>query len=385
MGLILGLAGASMNDALGAATRAHIPMFRDLGHELREINFSRPDAQVRLQEAMNEGGIEFGFSAMGGAADLRTRTGDGTDRNLWESLEVPFLSLMGDTPAYFFDRHVALSRWHGCLYFFPEHLAFRKRLPLTRGMYGLIPPFPFDAKPSSAIDFKAKSKGRLLFLKNGNDPRRLLDAWRETLAAPAFVMLAEMASDLSSRVNGDDVCNLDAYVCAHLGQKGFEIDEFITLRLYLVAQLDDYLRRVKSTMLGTVLAEFPVDIQGHNWEHVEFSGSRARYLPGGDYTESGSQIERALAIIDMSPNTQGAPHDRPMRASDCILFASPIAKRSSPANSRTLTHSRSTSRLRASASVSRSPCPIPSVRWSWASRRPHTSGATAGPRISGIT
>jgi hypothetical protein len=84
--------------------------------------------------------------------------------------------------------------------------------------------------------------------------------------------------------------------------------------LLFVAQLDDYLRRIKSTMLGRVLADFPVDIQGYNWEHVDLSRARARYRPGGDYLESGSQIRNALGVIDMSPNTRLAPHDRPLRA-----------------------------------------------------------------------
>src|SRR6185503_18973238 len=76
----------------------------------------------------------------------------------------------------------------------------------------------------------------------------------------------------------------------------------------------DYLRRIKSTMIGRVLSEFPVDIQGFNWEHLGLSRSRARYRPGGDYLESGLQIRAALGVIDMSPNTRLAPHDRSLRA-----------------------------------------------------------------------
>ena len=49
------------------------------------------------------------------------------------------------------------------------------------------------------------------------------------------------------------------------------------------------------------VAEFPVEIRGFNWEHVDFAGKRATYVPGGDYTQSRSEIIGALRLIDMSP------------------------------------------------------------------------------------
>ena len=67
-------------------------------------------------------------------------------------------------------------------------------------------------------------------------------------------------------------------------------------------------------MVADVIADFPVQIQGFNWEHMDFSGRRATYVKGGDYTQSRQQIVDSLGLIDMSPNTQRAPHDRPMRA-----------------------------------------------------------------------
>jgi hypothetical protein len=67
-------------------------------------------------------------------------------------------------------------------------------------------------------------------------------------------------------------------------------------------------------MMGRVLADFPIEIRGINWEHVDFTGKRARYTPGSDYTQTGDEIRSSLGIVDMSPNTGLAPHDRPMRA-----------------------------------------------------------------------
>ncbi len=314
MPVILALVGQSMNDALGAATRAHQPMFERLGYEFREVNFSKPDASEVLNNSVAEGDIEFVFSAMGMGGDFRTKNQDDQDLNLWEAIHVPFISLLGDIPGYFFDRHVAATSWHAPLYFFPDHLLIRKRLPFPASICGVIPPIPFDATRSETIDFKKKESGRLLFLKNGNDPEQLVRVWREGLPAPTFLLLAELASTLASSLNSDAATDIDAAVTSAFASRGWDIEGSLQLRLLFMAQLDDYLRRVKSTMLGRVLAEFPVDIQGFNWEHVDFSGKRARHLPGGDYVASGDQIRQSLGVIDMSPNTRLAPHDRPMRA-----------------------------------------------------------------------
>ena len=47
---------------------------------------------------------------------------------------------------------------------------------------------------------------------------------------------------------------------------------------------------------------------------MDFSGRKAKYFHGGDYTESRQRIVDSLGLVDMSPNTQRAPHDRAMRA-----------------------------------------------------------------------
>ncbi|HEV2172371.1 MAG TPA: hypothetical protein VGR71_02335 [Nitrospira sp.] len=127
-------------------------------------------------------------------------------------------------------------------------------------------------------------------------------------------MLTDLASDLAGQMHNDKGCNIDAVVCAYFRDKGFDVEPLTNLRILFVAQLDDYLRRVKSTSMAEILRNFPVEIHGYNWEHVDFSGKRARYVYGADYTDSRQLIKESLGILDMSPNTTLMPHDRPLRA-----------------------------------------------------------------------
>lgn len=173
---------------------------------------------------------------------------------------------------------------------------------------------PFDMVERSQIDFARKERGTLLFLKNGNDPERLIASWQKAMPPDTFLLLTDLARSLSEGIAGPLGDDIDSLVTSSFRARGWDVSEFANLRLYFVAQLDDYLRRIKSMMMADVLADFPVKIQGNNWEHVDFTRRRATYIKGGDYSQSRQQIVDALGLVDMSPNTQRAPHDRPMRA-----------------------------------------------------------------------
>jgi hypothetical protein len=121
--------GQSMNGALAAAGRAHRPMFEALGYELVEVDFSQPGADASLTNALQSQSIAFVFGVMGMGADFRGTTPDGKESNLWQGLRIPYISLNGDSPAYYFDRHVMPSAWHACLYYYPDHYRLRRRYP----------------------------------------------------------------------------------------------------------------------------------------------------------------------------------------------------------------------------------------------------------------
>ena len=314
MTAIVFLSGKSMNDALGSSGRALASVFEPLGHSFIEIGLSRPDAFKFLDETINSKQIECVMSHVGMAADLPARTSDGRDVNCWVANRIPFISLYGDSPAYFFDRHVMEGPGFACLYAFPEHSAFRKVLPKRRGLIGNTPLRLMDDTLPTQINFRAKGSGKLLFLKNGNDPERLVQTWRNSLPLNVFLMLTDLSGALLSEIDKPTSVDLDSVVCAYFLHRGLDIDAMVSLRLFFVGQLDDYFRRVKSTLMAEVLKKFPVEIHGYNWEHVDFSGSRAKYVTGGDYTSSRQRIQDALALIDMSPNTEKGPHDRVLRA-----------------------------------------------------------------------
>ena len=314
MSVVVFLSGITMGDALGSAGRDLGSIFERLGLRFVEISLAKPEAPALLNKMVNEAPIQFVFSFAGMGAEMKGTREDGKETNLWEGLRVPFLSLYGDSPSYFFDRHVLPGTFFAGLYGFPEHSHLRKRLPGVAGLLATIPPTTLDLMDKKSIDFSKKEKGKLLFLKNGNDPDWLLSAWRRSVPEPVFVMLTDLASELMSQMHTDLGNDLDALVCSSFQSKGWDIEALVNLRLFFIAQLDDYLRRLKSTFIVEALLDLPIEIHGYNWEHVDFSNRRAKLITVADYAKSKSLIKESLALLDMSPNTAMAPHDRPTRA-----------------------------------------------------------------------
>lgn len=314
MSAILFIYGSSRSDALSGGGNSFRPYFEAQGYEFISLNLADPESNNQLVPILSTGEIELVFSSMAYCADLMATDNNGNQVNIWTAFNVPYISVNGDTPAYFFDRHINNGPSFATLYVYHEHYSLRKQLPNLQGVIGLFQPCAMDAIPLNEIDFKVKENGKLYFLKNGNDPEKLKKLWLNTLSPAISSMLLDLATELENEMHTTLGENIDALVVGYFEGKGFDVTNFTQLRLFFNAQLDDYLRRVKSTFMGKILADFPVVIQGENWEHVDFSNKRCQFIHGGDYYKSRELYKSGLGMIDMSPNTGSCFHDRPLRA-----------------------------------------------------------------------
>ena len=311
MSTVIFLTGSTRGDTMGAITRSIMGMISGLGIETVEINFNEPAVQAKLDKTLREKKILFVFSFVAIGRDLNINgENGGPDKNLWEALGIPFIAVHGDSPAYFFDRHVNISPLFASLYGFDEHYTFRKRLPKQVGLLGLSPAIVIDPVPRDSIDFRRKEQGKLVFLKNAGDPTQLKTLWQSACPPKIYQMLLDIAAVLESQIHTDLGGDIDSIVLGLFREKGLDVEAMTNLRLFFVAQLDDYLRRLKTVFMADVLSDFPVEIHGDNWNHYDFSGKACTMISGCDYAKSREVIASSLGIIDMSPNTGGGFHDR---------------------------------------------------------------------------
>ena len=108
--------------------------------------------------------------------------------------------------------------------------------------------------------------------------------------------------------------HIDDRIIWHYDELGVNIAADRVVLCFLVAQVDDYVRRVKSTMIAEAILDLPVTIRGLNWDHVSFHGKKASLDMGSDYESTRRLIDDSPMMLDMSPNTVLAPHDRICRA-----------------------------------------------------------------------
>lgn len=313
MPTVLFLTGSTRGDALGSISRGVARVFEPFGYDLMEIELSGETSLKQLEDAVNTKDIAFAFAYAAFGRDVTIATSKGP-QNLWEVANIPFISVHGDSPAYFFDRHVNPGPSFANLYGFREHYLLRKTLPKQRGIFGVVPPMMLDVSDKSEINFAAKAQGKLFFPKNGNDPEKLKQLWRQSCSAPIADLLLQIADLLDGEMDNEGANNFDEIVTGLYKTRGIDVDTLARLRLFFIAQLDDYFRRIKSTMMAEVLMDFPVEIHGENWEHLDFSGKKCSFVPVADYKKSRGLIKDSLGMIDMSPNTGGGFHDRPLRA-----------------------------------------------------------------------
>jgi hypothetical protein len=314
MAVVVLLVGTTMADAVGGIARSYRSVFENLGYEFLEINLSEKEQALREIKDLAHKDVVFAFSFMAMGTDILMALEGGKTAHVWEWMRIPYVSLYGDSPSYFFDRHVLHSPLYIALYGFPEHYALRKRLPHVNGLINTYAPTAIDVIAKEKLDFKKKAEGAVVILKNGNDPKKLKQLWTTSLPPKISTILLDLARELEEHINDKAATQIDDLVLNYFANRTIDIAPLTKLRLLIVAQLDDYMRRFKGTLLIESLLDLPVLLNGYGWDHIDFSGRRIQYVPGGHFTLSRTLLRECLATIDVSPNTGLAPHDRPLRA-----------------------------------------------------------------------
>ena len=312
--IVLALSGGGANDAVRGMVEEYTNPLQDLG--LSVVNVAMEPAELQYAvEQIAGGNVAFALTWLGIGQDLPVVPGPGRSQtNVWEAFRVPLLKLHGDTPAYFVDRHSDLPRNSVNLYAASEFVHFRRRwLPQAKSLTAVVPPMPLAPIDRTKIDVSTRRKGKLVFLKNGNSPTQLRQLWRDRLPRSVATLVENMADDIVTVGVRPGVLHIGDLVAEFLDARGIEPESTGDLMLFFTAQIDDYLRRVKSQMIAEAILDLPVVVQGNLWDHVYFRGRRAKLVEGQDFDSSRQIFSDQLGIIDMSPNLDSGPHERVMR------------------------------------------------------------------------
>lgn len=283
--------------------------FAAIGVTAVTLDLQAQDFQQRLLSLIQEAPLAvLSFAGIGGMFNI-----DG--KNFWELSKVPFISIFGDSPAYYFDLHFMGSNWQSGLYGFPEHAELRKCLPLSHGFVGRIEtPFMLPPLIEKPVDIEKKLSGKLVFPKTGNSSVKLRNDLRAALPKAVFAVWGSVADVIDTHLNTVTHGSICTLVDEHIPALSLEGRFLAKVKLLLIALLDDYARRLESEMVADVLMDYPAIVCGSRWEHLNSVNRTGAYIPVSDYAYTDELIAASLAVVHASPNTSHGIHDRQIRA-----------------------------------------------------------------------
>ncbi|MDD2703893.1 MAG: hypothetical protein PHU07_00955 [Acidocella sp.] len=300
MEVILSITWASAYQSVRGLVLHYAASWRAAGLDLVELNLSDKGWPDQFGQLLQTRRIRFVFCTSGIGAAIEV---DG--QNLWEKLNLPLFSLLLDHPAYFAAHHRTQPANVVLGYMFQDHAQYQadevRAGNLVTSLHYGIPDLPVRKADAG--------RPRIVFAKTGNCPDVLAASWR---AAPKLeAILRDALDELALTTCGN----------AHAGQfhpllvrvaaaHNVFLQPFSQLSRFLVAQLDDYLRRRKSTAIARALLPFEVDVFGRAWEHIDTGGARARFHGPVDYATVEGQFPGATASLTMNPNIDLSAHDR---------------------------------------------------------------------------
>lgn len=318
--IVLAWSGRGANDAIRGLMAEYCDALTGVGLSVVHVALDEAEVQYAVEQ-IAAGRVSFALTLQGIGQDILVAAGPAKSMtNVWDAFGVPLVKLHGDSPAYFSDRHRDVPGTSVNLYHASEFMHFRRQwIPEAHTLMGSVPPLPMSPVARNEIDFTVRRRGKLVFLKNGNSPSILRQLWRDQLPDSIAQLVGDMADAITPIGLKPGVLHIGDFVADFLTAIGIEPSSTRSLLLFFTAQLDDYLRRVKSEMIAEAILDLPVIVQGSIWEHVDFRGRRAQLVEGQDFDATTRVYSEQLGIIDMSANVDTWPHDRVQRAAGTFL------------------------------------------------------------------
>jgi hypothetical protein len=307
------LSGASENDAISGIVQRFATMFRAHGYKVLHIDGTDQEQVTHLLACLQNDQLAFAFSYLGIYADLSFRShANAPAVNAWEQFNVPFLSWHGDMPAYAPIRHSDVCATAVHIYPSLEFLRMRQRWwPQAATPAVMQRPFAMAVVVDANADAFEKEKGKIIFTKNGGDPKALRQQ-----------VLRQLPASLANHIQAfwEHVWPIakarEAVYWMDEASAFCESNQMPTspelLRL-MCSLADDWTRRMKSTLIATALLDLPVVIQGARWEHLRQHNVKAELRPGQTFAQTNDSFAKALAVVDMSPNIAHGCHERVLR------------------------------------------------------------------------
>ena len=311
------ITSAGLSGGLQAPAHELAEVFRAHGRDVDLLHIGDSDFAPRLQTLLAERRPDLALSWGGFGDRLTWSVPNEVEQNLWGALRIPFLKIIHDVHAYNPAHHHVRGGFQVLSYAFKDHAVLRSRytrpIPGERGPMITWLPQLLPLLPGGAAG--AVEDPTLYFHKNGNSSAALEQSWRG-FPRPLREALHEIGRVMHDDIDRAFVIRVADAVAAYLAEYDPDRHLLLPFRDFILAQIDDYIRRLKGEMLVRQLKDLPVVVNGHGWGYLrdQLTPRRLRFIEAADHFDTSRRIRSSLGTIDISPNVDLAIHERTARA-----------------------------------------------------------------------
>lgn len=295
---IVTIVGQNENRILEVVNGQFLDLLKPYGMRGHLINLYDPNWKHQLEPLIKEG-ILFAFGSAGIGAALSLN-----DKNLWDAIQVPFISCLADHPAQMPANHRINARFVVNGYHYREHFDVQKQIVRSPQISVMLPHGITPNPDCDKIPWSKRSH-RIVFLKSGGDPEARRAQW---VGWPRdFREILEESSRKALQLPTGDITPI---VIDCMKSYGIEFGDRRDILLAILNEVDWYVRLVRLTMMARALCRVDADIFGARWDHIDQAKSRARFHAGVDAALMQGLFADSKFVVNVTPNFASGTHER---------------------------------------------------------------------------
>lgn len=288
--------GVSSYDVLSYLSNDLARAFVDAGWSAEVLDLSRLSTPTELRRIVMENRTAFFCGYSGYGANIAGA--DGT--SAYDTLGVPYVGLMLDSPSYYPTRHETLSTHTVFLHGDDGHHDTSVAISPAgshRGLFRLA-----TSRWTRASLPLAERTGTVLFASKGGDPLQYESMLRRTVDAQGLRAVLAIADAL-----GASPVPLRLWDVARAVMPASLCDT----RWHALAAHGDHLARIRrATAVARALRSLPVTFVGGEWHHLDAATSGATFLPGTPLPDVRRLMAASIGVLNVQPGTTDSVHDR---------------------------------------------------------------------------
>ena len=307
---VIAFVGENRNGILDCQSRRFNGLLAGKGFSGHVLKISDPNLGTRLTELL-EKGVFFAWGYAGIGAQVTAG-----HHNLWDAMQVPFISVLADAPFILPTNHHVSSPWVVNGYIYQEWLSFQERHIRSTQVSGLLPMGVLPNPDRDAVPWSEREI-RMAFVKTGADPATQRARWAGWPIRLRPV-LHDCAEILATREAGPITPLVEECLCAH----GLLLESGHPLLFGILHELDTYVRALRANTMARALLPLPVDIFGDGWTHLASEPGRARFHAPIPASELEGLYASTQILVNVTPNFGSGAHERVLRgfaAKACVV------------------------------------------------------------------